>query len=63
MFKNKANLFRFSHSKSNKFYDVSGYRESSLRAILTGLNAALLILIRFSQGCESLEQRRSSCRE
>ncbi len=46
MFKNKADFFRFSHSKSNKFNDVSGYRESSQRASLKVLYPALLILIR-----------------
>ncbi len=63
MCKNKANLFRFSHSKSNKFNEASEYRESSQSSILKGLPAALLILTRCSQGCESLEQRWSSCRE
>ena len=46
MFNNKANLFRSSHSKSNKFNAVSGHRASSQRASLKGLYAALLILTR-----------------
>ena len=29
VFNNKANLFRFSHAKSNKFNAVSGHRASS----------------------------------
>ncbi len=29
MFNNKENLFRFSHSKANKFHAVSGYRASA----------------------------------
>ena len=43
---------------------IAGYRTagSSLRGILKGLPSVLLNLTRFSQGCESLEQRRSSCR-
>jgi len=46
MFNNKANLFRSSHSKSNKFNDVSGHRKCSQRASLKGIHAALLILRR-----------------
>ena len=46
MFNNKENLFRSSHSKSNKFNDVNGHRTSSQRASLKGLQAALLILTR-----------------
>jgi hypothetical protein len=55
MFINKENLLRFSHSKSNKFNDVRGHRESSQRASLKGLHAALLILIRTLHGCSLLE--------
>ena len=46
MFNNKANLFRSSHSKSNKFNDVSVLRASSQRASSKGLHAALLVLTR-----------------
>ena len=55
MFDNKANLFRSSHSKSNKFNDVNGHRTSSQRASLKGLHAALLILTRTLHGCSLLE--------
>ena len=44
MFNIKASLFRSSHSKPNKFNDVSGQRASSQRASLKGLYTALLIL-------------------
>ena len=52
MFNNKASLFRSSHSKSNKFNDVSEQRASSQRASLEGLHTVLLIL--------TIEQRFSS---
>jgi len=44
---------------------IGGYRIkiSSRGVILKGLQAVLLISIRFSQRCDSLEQRWSSCRE
>ena len=42
----KADLFRSSHSKLNKSYDVSVHRASSQRASFKGLHAALLISIR-----------------
>ena len=45
MFNNKANFFRFSHSKSNELNAVSGHRKFP-RASLKGLHPALLILIR-----------------
>ena len=63
MFTKKVNFFGLVILNQINLTMLVGNRESSLRAILTGLNAALLILIRFSQGCESLEQPRSSCRE
>jgi hypothetical protein len=63
MFTKKVNFFGLVILNQINLTMLVGNRESSLRAILTDLNAALLILIRFSQGCESLEQRRSSCRE
>ncbi len=46
MFINKANLFRFSHSKLKTFNAVSGHRSSSQEGKLEGLHATLLILIR-----------------
>ena len=46
MLNNKANWFRFSHAKSNKFNEGSGHREISQGASLKGLHAALLILTR-----------------
>ncbi len=55
MFNNKANLFRFSHSKLNKFNDVNGHRASSQRASLKGLHAALLILRMALHGCSLLD--------
>jgi hypothetical protein len=55
MFNNKANLFRSSYSKSNKFNDISGHRASSRRASLKDLYAALLISTRSLHGCSILE--------
>jgi len=55
MLNNKANLFRFSHSKSNKFNEGREHRESSQGASLKGLHVALLLLTRTLQGCSLLE--------
>jgi hypothetical protein len=55
MLKNKANLLGSSHSKSNKFNDVSVLRASSQSASLKGLYAALLILTRTLHECSLLE--------
>ena len=50
MFNNKADLFGFSHFKSNKFNDVSGHRASRPEGEYLikgkGLHAALSILTR-----------------
>ena len=54
-FNNKLNLFRSSHSKSNKYSAVIRTLTSSQRASLKGINVALLILIRPLQGCSLLE--------
>jgi len=54
MLNNKANLFRFSHSKSNEFNEGSGSRASSQGASLKGLHAALFILTRDNHSLQSM---------